>query len=750
MARAGMGRNRPRRDKSSRRPTFDSTVTGKPQRPPGSLRTLGLALGLGLLTLAAYSNSFTTDLVADSAVIVKQDPRLREVTRENIQNILSRPYWWPSAESDLYRPVTTLSYLFNYAVLNNREDTTGYHVINFLLHWINSCLVVAIVRRLGGRLDWAILTGALFALHPVNTEAVTNIIGRADLLATLSVLLGGWCYLRANESTRERKVLWLVGLGINALWGMFAKESAVMICAFLPLYDFLWRWPALSERSESKGLRSVVWQLGAGYLALVPALAAVWIVRSRLALGSPVFAQVFVDNPIIGANGWLQAQMTAVKVLGRYFAILVYPATLSSDYSYNQIPLYGLPGESWQNALALISLGAIAGLLVVSFRVRRRLPLFTWGVWFFFLMMLPTSNLVVTIGTIMAERFLYLPAIGFFTVASMGLLWLAERSVAVMRGSAAAWRAAAAGVCVLLLAALGARTYSRNADWQDERTLWKSALAAAPNSFKAYKGSATAIWANGHGTGEPEVDAAIALAERGLTILDSPPLPIARQDNLLFLDLGVYYRFKGEFLTRRGMPAEAHRYFQKSVAVLLRAREVDRWVNDASRHELVKRGQAAGEIPDVGNFNIYVQLGAAYLDLNDWTSCEEAGRQAMRLQPLNIDGYRLVAIARLNAGKAHDAAMVYVQIVTLQPGNTSAWNELAFCLQRLGVEPVPIVYAGGSPTLDDRQPMARTLINEAAVALVRHLRDVKQVEAARTYQQDFVNRLRVPEELFRK
>ncbi len=311
---------------------------------------LGLVLGLGLLTLAAYSNSFSAGLVADSAVIVKQDPRLRDVTRENIQNILSRPYWWPSAESDLYRPVTTLSYLFNYAVLDNRENTTGYHVVNFLLHWINACLVVAIVRRLGGRLDWAILTGALFALHPVNTESVTNIIGRADLLATLSVLLGGWCYLRASDSHGARKAMWLAGLGINALWGVFAKESAVMICAFLPLYDWLWRWPALPERSETKG------QLVLGYLALVPALAAMWIVRSRLSLASPVFAQVFVDNPIIGASGWLQAKMTAIKVLGRYLALLLYPATLSSDYSYNQIPLYGLPGESWQNALALVSL----------------------------------------------------------------------------------------------------------------------------------------------------------------------------------------------------------------------------------------------------------------------------------------------------------------------------------------------------------------------------------------------------------
>jgi tetratricopeptide (TPR) repeat protein len=317
-----------------------------------------------------------------------------------------------------------------------------------------------------------------------------------------------------------------------------------------------------------------------------------------------------------------------------------------------------------------------------------------------------------------------------------------------MRGGPAVERAVRATVCAIALVALGARTYARNTDWQDERALWTSALAASPNSFKVYKGAATATWANGIGTGEPDVDAAIALAERGLAILDSTPLPIERRDNTLFTDLGVYYRFKGEFLARRGLPEEARRFFQKAVAVLLRAREVDQWVNNASRQRRIERGEAGAEIPDVGNFNVYVQLGAAYLNLNEWTNCEEAGRQAMRLQPLNVDGYRLAAIARLNAGKAYDAAVLYVEVVTLQPGNTSAWNELAFCLERLGLKPVPIVYAGGSPMIDDRQPMARAMINEATVALVRQLRESKQLDAARTYQQDFVQRLRVPAQLF--
>src|SRR5207248_2970921 len=116
------------------------------------------------------------------------------------------------------------------SVLGNGENVTGYHVGNVLLHWVNTWLVFLIVRHLSGRLDIGALSAALFAVHPVNTEAVTNVVGRADLLAALAVLFGGWCYLRG----------WLVGLAVAACAGVLAKENAVMIVAFVVLYDVLW------------------------------------------------------------------------------------------------------------------------------------------------------------------------------------------------------------------------------------------------------------------------------------------------------------------------------------------------------------------------------------------------------------------------------------------------------------------------------------------------------------------------------
>src|SRR5256885_16697422 len=84
----------------------------KPLRPQ-ALATLGLCA----LALAAYSSSFFAGFALDNQVLLLADPRIREASAPNIGQILQHTYWWPNGEAGLYRPLTTLSYLFNYAVL---------------------------------------------------------------------------------------------------------------------------------------------------------------------------------------------------------------------------------------------------------------------------------------------------------------------------------------------------------------------------------------------------------------------------------------------------------------------------------------------------------------------------------------------------------------------------------------------------------------------------------------------------------
>src|SRR5579871_570735 len=94
-------------------------------------------LALWALVLAAYSNSFQAGLVFDSAVVISEDARVHAVTPQNLQLILTGPYWHAGATLGLYRPLTTFSYLLNYAIFGNGIDPAGYHWVNFALHGVN-------------------------------------------------------------------------------------------------------------------------------------------------------------------------------------------------------------------------------------------------------------------------------------------------------------------------------------------------------------------------------------------------------------------------------------------------------------------------------------------------------------------------------------------------------------------------------------------------------------------------------------
>jgi len=110
-----------------------------PEAPPRPARSpllphLPAALALCLLALLAYSNSFHDGYTLDSNQLLRADTRIQQATSQNVDQILQHTYWWPYGESGLYRPLATLSYMFNYAVLGNGQRSAGYHWINFLLH----------------------------------------------------------------------------------------------------------------------------------------------------------------------------------------------------------------------------------------------------------------------------------------------------------------------------------------------------------------------------------------------------------------------------------------------------------------------------------------------------------------------------------------------------------------------------------------------------------------------------------------
>ena len=493
---------------------------------------------LWLAALLAYSNSFGAALVLDSNGVILEDSRVTAATRDNVRGILTGEYWPGSTQSGLYRPVTKLTYLFDYAILGSRANPASYHWINFLLHGINMTLAFYLGMALFEETWLALALAALWGLHPVLTESVTNVVGRADLLAGFGVLAGLLCHIRA----REQKWPWLAILPLVAAIGVFSKESAIVLIAAMALYDFTWgkpNWPA--------------------YPCVAIAFAAFWWARTYALHGVGAIHASFTDNPVAFTGLW-EGRLTAVKVIGRYLLLLIWPARLSCDYSFNEVPLSG-----WGDFGALLALGVCAAAIALVFQRRQRHRVLFFFTIFFFVALLPSSNLLVTIGSIMAERFLYLPALGFGGCV-----------VYLLRGRPR-WILAAA--CLLL----AARTYVRNRDWRDEASLWASAVQAAPDSYKVHMAAA-----GGLSLREAQVE-----LERSLAILD--PLPDARNLPIAYVNAGGLFRDLGD----AAPPPNREMWYRKSLETLLRGERI--------------RAATGG----TGWYQLYEELGETYRKLND-------------------------------------------------------------------------------------------------------------------------------------
>ena len=444
-------------------------------------------LAIWSVVLIAYCNAPQSGLVFDNSSIIGRDPRIREATAQNIGAILAGGYRYTNPTDGLYRPLTTFTYLFNYAVSGNGTQPAGYHWFNLAIHAVNIALVYALGVLILGEVAPAWALAAIWGVHPLLTEAVTNIVGRADLLAAFGVLAGLLCHAMGTSGVAEKRAspgteagstgykrgwpvaLRLAGIAAAQAIGLFSKEGAVVLPVVMLLYDVTWR-----DRA--------VWRdRVAGYAALVVPVAAFFVLRACV---HPQMVVAFAENPLVKADFWT-ARMTAVKVIGKLLWLFVWPARLSADYSYNAVPLFGwsLRGEDVKTVLALAicaAAAALAWLLAVRWGRTGRAALFYLG--FFFVVSAPTSNVFVLIGSIMAERFLYLPSVGLAGLLVAAVVALGRRSGWPPLGkSKAAW--ATVGIVCL---ALAARTYARNADWKDEVSLWTSAVEVVPESGKAH------------------------------------------------------------------------------------------------------------------------------------------------------------------------------------------------------------------------------------------------------------------------
>jgi len=416
-----------------------------------------LILIIAAIAFFSYINTLGHDWTFDDHEYITNNEYVKNPWR--VADIFTTTYIYGvnSRQTGLYRPVTIFSYALNNAVTGLRPSL--FHLVNNLTHTINSVLVLVVLAAIFGRIDMAFFAALLFAIHPVHTEAVNNVVGRAELLSFLFMMLSLWLYVIRD---RNQKLFYPLALFCFMLALMCKEIPAVL--PFVILLEHAGRW----VRGKRRHVKRDVFET-AGFFAIF----ALYMVIRNVAVNrcGPVPEIMFNDNPLAGLP-FLERLPTALTVIVKYCMLLVFPLRLSADYSFNQIPMVGTMG----NHMTVFGALFIVVTAAVGMRAITRSHTLYFGVLVLSLPFLVMSNIVFPIGTIMGERLLYIPSLGFSVILACAVLWICREALKSPRFSL--WT-----VCIITVLYAG-RTLARNSDWKDNAAIFTKTAQTSPMAVK--------------------------------------------------------------------------------------------------------------------------------------------------------------------------------------------------------------------------------------------------------------------------
>jgi len=398
---------------------------------------------LAIIAVLCYANALANGYVQDDQGIIHDNPLVTTVS--GLWRAFIHPYWPERNGAGQYRPLVIASFVFDRAVLH--LGAWWFHLENVALH---AFVCVLVYRLLSLTLSWraAWLGGAWFALQPIHVEAVSNGVGRCELMASAFVLLAFF----AHRERKRSAILWFA-------LALASKESGIVFLGLAVLNDVLLGRASDAKDTSAQRVREM-------YLAYI-GVATVYAGVLSLIFQDKIFVATAVtwDNAT-PVDRWL----TMLRVVPEIARLLLAPVDLKVDYTPRTIDLV-------TTVTPAVVLGA--SLLVASLAAMvagwRRAPAVAFGIAWFFIAFSPVSNVLFPSGVVLAERTLYLPSIGAAMVAG----WVAERVLAVRPRAVAVFATA-------LFVGFAVRAWTRTPFWHDKRNFLIQEVSEQPESFRAH------------------------------------------------------------------------------------------------------------------------------------------------------------------------------------------------------------------------------------------------------------------------
>jgi tetratricopeptide (TPR) repeat protein len=599
---------------------------------------------LSLLIFCIYSNTLEAPFVFDDYANIQNNSsiRLNTFTIEEIIRAGFKSYI-PS------RPIANISFALNYYF--NKYNTTGYHVVNILIHiitgiflylFLKTTLQLPLLRFKSTTPVWiASFTVLIWIVHPLHTQSVTYIVQRMNSLAAMFYILSMLLYVKARltSDTRQRWVLY-AGCTLSGLLALGSKEIALT----LPFFFLLYEWYFFRDLC-------LVWfkRYFFSFAGVV-----VFLVLAALAyMGTDT-----LHNILFPAGDFdftlTQRVLTEFRVVMVYLKLLLFPhpSQLNIDYDFP------LSRSFFDPMTTLLALGTIIGVIGLAWYLSKKERLLSFCVLWFF------GNLVIESSVVMLdilfEHRTYLPSMLFsllvvmFVVRAIKLPWL--RVV---------------GLCAVALV-YAVWTYERNSLWANEVTLWRDCVAKSPHKARPYNNLAYALVRQGN------IEEAVRHYTEALRIAPSYALA---HNNL------------GDALSRQGKLTEAVRHYTEA----LRLRPDYAEAHNNLGNALMDQGQVAEAVRhytealriNPNSVLAHNNLGSALAHQGQVAEAVRHYTEALRLNPNYAPAYNNLGNALARQGRVEEAVRHYTEALRLNPNYTQARKNLEYVLRQIGTSADP-------------------------------------------------------------
>lgn len=560
-----------------------------------------------LLCLVVYYNSLSNGFVYDDFGSIVENKYISQPGRF-ITSLFNHSYFQIAGLEASYRPVATLSYFLIHAVA--KLNPFYYHLASLILHTLNAVLVYWLANLVLQHRLRALAAGLLFACHPALTEAVNCIDFNDDLLATLFFLLAMISYIRIKTEHLSSSIRIYLPALLFYFLGLLSKEMAITLPAVIMLYDLVLREAgrdAPDFRHRLSVLRERLY-FYAGFIAV-----------ALFYLGLRFFIFYSPRESLKASAGSLFERLIYLPDhIFSFIRLTLFPVNLNADY------VFSYPNRFF-DIRNLIGTAAVIVLVVATYLIYRYSKEIFFGIWWFLITLFPVYNLI-EIYNPLAERYLYLPVIGFCLVVPAVVHGLAVGQIPNPKAA----KAAALIPIVALIGLYSTATIARNPDWQNNFVLWSQTVQRSPDSLTAHGGLG------------------MAYLERGMLDEAAKQFEIAIK---LYPDHAKSYYNLGLVYYQKGDQKKAVEYFNRCVALdpkSMRAHYnlgtiyLKQGLWDRAIHHYVKVNELDAEIP-MAHYN----LGMAYAMQGKLNQAIAEWQIVLQLDPQNPQAGKNIEKARM-------------------------------------------------------------------------------------------------------